>query len=194
MKGFTGQDPEFYYPPPGLEPLDLAGLLHDAEICHLGLDKAGNGVLQVRLPWISKFHGLPEGGLYSFVLADALRLVATREVRKPRPYHPDPKERDPKKLRLRAIEAGRTESMDWRAFEQMLAYGSGIIYTGWVLESELGASLMAAITAGPRDEDFSFVMSGRVLSCMTPDNAVISIEDLNNLGRAYWDNLYSHKS
>jgi hypothetical protein len=186
---FNENDPYFVHPPANLQVLTLDGLLHDAKVKKIKLDpETGDCRLDVTISFTSKFHGLPEDTVYSLIFVNATRMTVTVAVAKSVAAMSKRTETASDERRVEWNATRRTESLGWKAFENLVdeeEYGD--IYDADLLRSPEATTVNIGLMLGGLPDWYEVNLSGESLRCERSDGWKGSIDELADMGQAYWD-------
>ena len=174
---------------PGTVVRSLWSGLHDAELLSIQSDKlTRQAVIKFDTPHLRAFHHLPENLRFRFEFDEILSLRAVTFVHWPGPFYiPKGTEREEQTIMVAGYRAkGCEESISWKELERSLDPAKLDIYDARLASGDVGVTLRIEGSIVGGDQFYTLFFRGKKLSTHRSDSLPFSLDQLMDLGEAYW--------
>ncbi len=174
---------------PGTVVRSLWSGLHDAELLSIQSDKlTRQAVVKFDMPHLRAFHHLRENLRFRFEFDETLSLRASTFVHWPGPFYiPEGTEREEQSIMIAGYRAkGCEESISWKELERSLDPAKLDVYDAWLASGDLGITLRIEGSIVGGDQFYTLFFRGKKLSAQRSDSLPFSLDQLMELGEAYW--------
>jgi len=188
--------------PPTIETISLWDSVHDAELLSIESGLLARTVkIKFAEPFLNRFHKLPDGLTFVFLLEGVESVRASRFAVWPGEF-PLPTDLDWEETERRCAEnrrKWREESECWTKFKSEVNHlmlddrppRIGVVPNVELTDGEMirgdGAALRLGIRINPTSEDYNVFLRAEQLSIWRSDQQRLSVDEFLALGCAYWE-------